>query len=179
MKKMIIFSIVIIVTILSMVTSNVTSDQNGFAIGPAQLDVTVPANGSVTTYVYITSYIDGELVVGTENLAFSIEPNTIQITPTDLNRKVEITVHGNASLAAAQYSGKLTFLLHAGNNVAYGVKTGININQEGGSKNESDWIFTDIIEPIQQNLFVILVVAGIVIALTMGIFIGKRTKKTT
>ncbi|PVX23298.1 MAG: hypothetical protein CW716_12515, partial [Candidatus Bathyarchaeum sp.] len=137
--------------------------------------VSVPANGSVTCYVYITSHVEGELVVGTENLSFSVEPNAIQIEPTDLNRKVELTVHCNTTLAAGNYSGKLTFLLHTGNNVAYGVKTKIDINQEGGADNEPDDGLTD--DVFQRNLFLILVVAGIVIALTMGIIIGRRTRK--
>ena len=100
------------VMVLSAVMPCIALDDSGFAVGPAKLYVTVPANGSNSTYVYITSHVDGELVVGTENLTFSIEPATIPITPTDRNRKVELTVYGNTSLATGQYVGKLTLLFY-------------------------------------------------------------------
>ncbi|MCW4033834.1 MAG: hypothetical protein NWF03_00545 [Candidatus Bathyarchaeota archaeon] len=175
MKKWILVSMMVMVTTLSVVMPSITLADNGFAIGPAQLEVSVPANGSATCYVYITSHIDGELTVGTENLSFIVEPNTIVITPTDVSRKVALTVHGNDTLDAGDYAGKLTFLLRTGNNVAYGVKTKIDITQEGGGDTNPDDGLTD--DVFQRNLFLILVVAGIVVALTMGILIGRRTRK--
>lgn len=163
------------ITMLNAVMPCIALDESSFAVGPAHLDVTVPANGSVPAYIYITSYVNGELVVGTENLTFSIEPTTIPITPTDRTRKVELTVHGNTSLATGQYSGKLTLLFYTGNNVAHGVKISANITQEG-PKSEPSWL-DHIINVITQNWVIIVAVAGIVIALTLGVFIGRKSKK--
>jgi hypothetical protein len=175
MRKWVIFSILAIVMVLNAVTPCIALDESGFAVGPAQLNVTIPANGSNSTYVYITSYVDGELVVGTENLTFLIEPATIPITSTDRTRKVELTVHGNTSLATGQYSGKLTLLFYSGNNVAHGVKLNANVTQTG-SESPPSWL-DELIDIIAHNWVVIIAVAGIVVALTLGIYIGKKSKK--
>ena len=158
-----------------MVVSCSAQTESGFAVGPAQLDVSVPSNGNNSTYIYITSHVEGELVVGTENLEFRIEPETIPITSTDRNRKVELTVHGNTSLATGEYSGKLTLLLYTGSNVAHGVKINTDITQ-GGPENQPSWL-DEIIEVIAQNWVIIIAVAGIIVALTLGIYIGRRSKK--
>jgi hypothetical protein len=163
------------VIVLNAVMPCMALEESGFAVGPAKLDVTVPENGSNSTYIYITSYVDGELVVGTENLTFLIEPATIPITSTDRSRKVELTVHGNTSLAAGKYSGKLTLLFYSGNNVAHGVKINTNITQEG-PESRPNWL-DEIIDIIAHNWVVIIAVAGIVVALTIGIYIGKKSKK--
>ena len=175
MKKRVLFSILVAVTVLNMVVSCGAQGESGFAVGPAQLDVSVPSNGSNSTYIYITSYVEGELVVGTENLEFSIEPATIPISSTDRNRKVELTVYGNSSLATGEYSGKLTLLLYTGNNVAHGVKINTDITQ-GGPESQPSWL-DEIIDVIVQNYVVIIAVAGIIIALTVGIYVGRRSKK--
>ena len=175
MRQWTLFPILALVIVLNAVIPCIALDESGFAVGPAQLDVTVPENGSTPAYVYITSYVDGELVVGTENLTFRVEPPTIPITPTDRNRKVELKVHGNTSLATGQYSGKLTLLLYTGNNVAHGVKISANVTQEG-PESEPSWL-DEIIDVIAQNWVIIIAVAGIIIALTLGIYIGRRSKK--
>lgn len=175
MRKRISFSLLAMVIVLTAVMPCIALEESGFAVGPAKLDVTVPANGSNSTYVYITSYVDGELVAGTENLPFRIEPTTIPITSTDRTRKVELTVYGNASLATGEYSGKLTLLLYTGNNVAHGVKISANITQTG-SESVPTWL-DQIVDIITQNWLVLIAVAGIVIALTFGIYIGRKSKK--
>jgi hypothetical protein len=147
----------------------------GFAVGPAHLEVTVPQNSSNSTYIYITSYVDGELVVGTENLTFLVEPATIPIASTDRNRKVELTLHGNGSLAIGEYSGKLTLLLYTGNNVAHGVKLNANVTQEG-PETQPSWL-DQLLEFIAQNYVVIIAVFGMFVALTVGVYVGRRSKK--
>jgi hypothetical protein len=174
-RKWIVFVILAVTVVFNAVMPCNALDENSFAVGPSQLIVTVPANGSNSTYVYITSYVDGELIVGTENLPFHIEPTTISITSTDRTRKVELTVHGNTSLTTGQYLGKLTLLLYTGNNVAHGVKLNANVTQTG-SESQPSWL-DELIDVITHNWVVIIVVAGILVALTLGIFIGKKSKK--
>jgi hypothetical protein len=149
--------------------------ESGFAVGPAQLHITIPEAGTAQAYVYITSYLEGELTVGTENLPFRIEPNTIAITSTERNQKVELVIHENTSLTAGQYSGKLTFLLYTGGDVAYGVKINANVTQLASSKPEGA---PDVIGIIRQNYVVIIVVAGLAVALVLGVFLRKKLKRT-
>jgi hypothetical protein len=175
MKKWVISAILVILTVLTVVMLCSAQDESGFAVGPAQLYVTVPSNGSNSTYIYITSYVDGELVVGMENLEFSVEPTTIPITSADRNRKVEVTVYGNTSLATGQYSGKLTLLFYSGSNVAHGVKISMDVTQEG-PESQPSWL-DQLIEIIAHNWVVIVAVAGIIVALTLGVYIGRKSKK--
>jgi hypothetical protein len=175
MRKFFLFSILAVVVLLNAVVPCFALD-SGFAVGPAHLEVTVPQNSSNSTYVYITSYVDGELVVGTENLTFLVEPATIPITSTDRTRKVELTVYGNDSLATGEYSGKLTLLLYTGNNVAHGVKINADVTQEGPERQPS-WL-DQLLEFITQNYLVILAVVGVIVALTVGVYVGRRSKKT-
>jgi tRNA(Leu) C34 or U34 (ribose-2'-O)-methylase TrmL len=175
LRKWILFSTLAILAILNALLPSMALAESGFAVGPAQLDITIPETGTAQTYVYITSYLEGELVVGTENLSFRIEPSTIAVTSTDRNRKVELVVHGNTSLAAGQYSGKLTFLLFTGGDVAYGVKINTNITQLAGS--EPKGILDEIVGIIRQNCIVIIVVAGVAVALGLGIFLSKKSKR--
>jgi hypothetical protein len=175
MRKRALFSTLFTVTILSAFLPSVVLAENGFAVGPAQLDVTVPEDGSSPAYVYITSYLDGELVVGTEDLPFHVEPETIPIAAVDRNRKVELVVHGNNSLTSGSYSGKLTFLLPVGSNVSIGVKVRTNITQE--SSPEPRGFIDEILDLIRQNYVIIVVVAGVVVTLALGIFIGKKLTK--
>jgi hypothetical protein len=180
MRKWILFSILAMVAILNTVIPGIASAESGFAVGPAQLDVTVSENGSSPAYVYVTSYLDGELVVGTENLPFHVEPETIPITATDRNRKVELVVHGDTSLTKGQYSGKLTFLLYTGSNVAYGVKINTNITQESNpvtQESEPSGIVAEITDIATQNYIIIIVVVGVLVALALGIFIGRKSKE--
>jgi hypothetical protein len=175
MRKWIVFSMLVMVIVLNVVVPCIALDEKGFAVGPSQLTVTVPSNGSNSTYVYITSYVDGELVVGTENLPFLIEPSIIPITQTDRTRKVELAVHGNTSLATGQYSGKLTLLFYTGNNVAHGVKINADITQEG-PESQPSWL-DEMLQVLAQNWVVIVAVTGIAVALTLGVFIGRKSKK--
>ena len=175
MRKWIIFLILAIVAISNVVIPCFALEESGFAVGPSKLNVTVPKNGSNSTYVYITSYVNGELVVGTENLTFLIEPTTIPITATDRNRKVELTVHGNTSLAAGEYSGKVTLLFYGGNNVAHGVKISATVTQ-AGPESQPSWL-DQLLEVIAQNWVAFVAVAGIFVALTVGIYIGRKSRK--
>ena len=176
MKRTVMFSVLAIVMLLNVVVPCATASDNGFAIGPAQLNVTVPENGNTTTYVYVTSFLDGELIVGTENLSFRIEPGTIPIDSTYRSQKIAINVYGNDSLANGQYSGKITFLLQTGNNVAHGIKISTNITQEIG-ESEPNGLLNEFIKIVQQNYLLIIVVVVVIVALISGIYIGKRSKK--
>jgi len=154
----------------------------GFTVGPARLEVTVPENGSSPAYVYVTSYLDGELVVGTEDLPFRIEPGTIPVSSTDRNQEVELLVYGDPSLVEEQYSGKITFLFYAGDNVAYGVKLRADITQTVEPEVSADSEVSGIVPPADgggPNYLVIGLIAGVVVALAVGIIIGVRLKRPT
>jgi hypothetical protein len=175
MKKKVFFLILAIAILSNTVGSCRAIDKSGFAVGPTQLLVTTFENSSNSTYVYITSYVDGELAVGTENLPFRIEPETISIESSDQNRKIHLTVHGNTSLSSGQYNGKLTFLFYTANNVAHGVKINTTIVQTVPER-VPNWL-DNIIDWFIRNGLVVVAIAGVVVALTFGFFIGKKSKK--
>jgi hypothetical protein len=84
-------------------------------------------------------------------------------------------VHGNDSLAIGEYSGKLTLLLYTGNNVAHGVKLNTNVTQEG-SETQPSWL-DQLLEFIAQNYIVVIAVVGVTVALMVGVYVGRRSKK--
>ena len=174
MKRRFLFWVLAVLVALSAVMPCL-AEESSFAVGPAHIIVTVASNGSATAYIYITSHVDGELVVGTENLTFPVEPATIPITSSDRNRKVELTVHGNTSLSTGEYSGKLTLLFYSGNNVAHGVKLNMDITQEG-PETQPSWL-DEILQVLAENWIIIVAVAGIIFALAVGVYIGRKSKK--
>lgn len=175
MKKTILFLVLAVMLLINVGMPCTAASDNGFAIGPAQLNVTVPENSNTTAYVYVTSFLDGELIVGTENLSFRVEPETVPIYSTYRSQKIAIYVYGNDSLDNGLYSGKITFLLYTGNNVAHGIKIGTNITQELAEDEPNG--LNDFIKIIQENYLLLVVVAVIIGALTAGIYIGKKSKK--
>jgi hypothetical protein len=185
MRKWILFSIILAIVIFGILPAVALADNDGgFAVGPAKLEVTVPEDGSSPAYVYITSYLDGELVVGTENLPFRVEPETIPVSATDRNQEVELLIYGDPSLEGGQYSGKITFLFYAGDNVAYGVKLSADITQTS----ELSGVVPEsapggVLPPATggggPNYLIIGLIAGVVVALAVGIIIGVRLKRPT
>lgn len=183
MRKWILFSVILTIAIFGILPGIALAD-GGFTVGPAKLEVTVPENGSSPAYVYITSYLDGEIVIGTEDLPFRVEPETIPVSATDRNQKVELLIYGDPSLAEEKYSGKITFLFYTGDNVAYGVKLSADITQTTeptGVSAESGP--GGIVPPAPDgggpNYLIIGLIAGVVVALAVGIFIGIRLKRPT
>lgn len=102
---------------------------DGLGIGPPSFEFDLQIGGTNTTNVYITSDgLDGQLIVGKENLPFIIEPSLINMTKDDVNVPVEITFYGNETLEPGIYEGKITFLAMTGGFVAYGIKIRVKIN---------------------------------------------------
>ena len=103
---------------------------HGLGVGPPSLELQVPVDGSNSTVVYFTSDgLSGELIVGCENLPFKVEPETVSMSPDDVNKPLEITIYGNSTLGSGTYNGKLTFIGMTGGAVAMGVKLKINVEQ--------------------------------------------------
>jgi hypothetical protein len=147
---------------------------DSFTVGPTSVNITTPQDGTGTVDVYITSNFDGKLIVGTENLPFTVEPKEINVTSTDQNKKVHLSLKGNASAEQGQYSGKITFLAYSGGNVAYGVKIKANVTQtapEGVAKR--------IAKALQANYILIIVCFAVLAALVVVIVVRRRTKKQT
>jgi len=153
---------------------------SGFSIAPARLEVSVSERGGHAP-VYITSYFDGELAVGTEGLPFLIEPETIAVTRGDRDRRIELTVSGSPEVAPGDYPGKLTFLAYAGKNLAYGVKVQVVVKKEG-----SRGFVAGLIDRLDGGgtngagldyVFFAVAGAAVLAALAAGTFIGRRMRK--
>jgi len=143
--------------------------EEGFSIGPAKLVVSVPENGSSPTHVYVTSYIDGELIVGTENMPFRVVPENVPISANDRMRMIELQVYGNPDVEAGEYSGKLTFKIRSDGNVAYGVKLEANVTQVVHPHSMLDRM-------MQGNKALVFIIIG-ALAAAVGIPLGLRIRR--
>jgi hypothetical protein len=185
MKKLVVF-LGIVFLVSSTVISGVALADSGFAIGPAELAISVPVDGSSTSNVYITSYIDGTLIVGKENLPFRVEPETISISADDREKRVELLIYGNPTLEEGEYKGKLTFRTDSDTNVSYGIKIRATITQTGsttiaeGELAELDGQVAEVsfMETVKDNLLTVILGALVLVllAIFIGIFIGRRQR---
>ena len=167
---------ILAVLILLLTLPSVALGSAGFAIGPPSISVTVPDDGESTAYVYVTSGFDGKIVVGTENIPFRVEPETITVSSTDQNRKVELTFYGDKSIEEWTYSGKLTFLAYTNGNVACGVKINAEVTQVVQAQVEpaEEEAGNSFLDGIKDNYLVILLSLLVIVALLGGIMIGRR-----
>lgn len=141
----------------------------GFAVGPTSVELEVPAEGENLVILYITSYeYNGDILIGTEGLLFDVYPEVMHLEESYKNHKIELRIRGNNSLPNGVYSGSLTFLGSTDENVAAGVKIGINVTQVRGSSAE------DFLEVLRVNYLVILVAMLFIASLIVGIMIGRR-----
>ena len=98
-------------------------------IGPPFFDLDLQIDGSNSRKFYITSDgLEGQLIVGMEDLPFRVEPLTINISRSDVNLPVEITFYGNETVDPGIYEGKITFLASTGGFVTVGIKIKATIN---------------------------------------------------
>ncbi len=179
MKKSVVASVIF--GLISFVVLPIVAIANfGFSVGPAAIEITVPADSSSTALIYITSDFDGELIVGSEDIPFQVKPERIPVSSNDRNSEVELTLYGNDAVEEGSYSGKLTFLAQTESNVAYGVKIKASITQvdqqeqmNNFDQTESNDTLTNI---ISDNATVIILGSLVVIALIVGIMIGKRER---
>jgi len=101
-------------------------------IGPPSFELDLQMDGSNSTTFYITSDgLNGQLIVGMENLPFRVDPSRINMTSGDANTPVELTFYGNETLDPGVYEGKVTFLAMTGGFVAMGIKVRAKINLLG------------------------------------------------
>ena len=161
----------LIVLVLLIIPASATASA-GFAVGPPHIEVKVPADGNSTAIVYITSMVDGEIVVGTEGIPFLVEPGIVQVSSTDEYREIVLRFYGNDSVEAGRYSGNITFLLYTSDTVAYGVKITADVTQRGHGG-----VVEHIIRTLQANYVLIIVGCMVVIALVVSVLIGRRTKR--
>ena len=98
-------------------------------IGPPSFELNLQMDGSNSTTVYLLSDgLEGELIIGRENLPFRIEPSKINMSKEDYYRPVELTFYGNETLEPRVYEGKVTFIAYTGGFVAVGIKIRAKIN---------------------------------------------------
>lgn len=174
MKKRILLTAIITVVIFGLLPG-VALGGGGFSVTPTHLEATVTGDEASPLYIYITSYSDGELIVGTEDIPFRIEPESIPVSSTDENRKVELLVYGDPSLEEGEYSGRLTLLAYSGTNVAYGIKIDTVITQR--HRHTLGSLVEESVDTVERNYIVIAAVAaGVVAALVLGILIGRKSR---
>jgi len=102
---------------------------NALGIGPPSFELNLQMDGSNSTTVYLLSDgLEGELIIGRENLPFRVEPSKINMSKEDNYRPVELTFYGNETLEPGVYEGMVTFIAYTGGFVAVGIKIRAKIN---------------------------------------------------
>ena len=105
---------------------------DALGIGPPSFELNLQIDGSNSTTFYVTSDgLEGQLIVGMEDLPFRVDPPRVNITSGDVNVPVELTFYGNETLDPGVYEGKVTFLAMTGGFVAVGIKVRAKINLLG------------------------------------------------
>ncbi len=106
-------------------------------IGPPSFELNLQMDGSNSTTIYLLSDgLEGELVIGRENLPFRVEPSKINMSKEDNYRPVELTFYGNETLEPGVYEGMVTFIAQTGGFVALGIKLKAKINLLGEVQEE-------------------------------------------
>lgn len=100
---------------------------SSFGIGPPEIELEVPSDGSATATFYISSDFDGELQVSLVDIPLKVEPTTIPITKSDNNREVKLTFYGDDSLGQQTFNGEVRFLALTGGNIASGIIIDVKI----------------------------------------------------
>ena len=147
-------------------------------IGPPSFELDLQIDGSNSTTFYITSDgLNGQLIVGKENLPFRVKPSRINMTKDDANVPVKLTFYGNETLTPGVYEGKVTFLAMTGGFVAMGIKIRAKINllgetievQEAEPELESE--IESRVEETNYTPYIIGGVAGGVIAVSLALIV--------
>jgi hypothetical protein len=170
-QKYILSAAIVIAVVFGVGLGPVKADE-GIKIAPARLQIILGEDDSGTAVVYITSGFSGQLAIGTEDLPFRVEPESIAINDTDVNKKVELVLYATSGLEEREYRGKLTFLTRTGSNVAYGIKLNITITV---GPDQSDG--RGILGFISDNYLVIILIIAVMAALAVGVIIGRKYRK--
>ncbi len=125
-RKPFLFFIILIASIMPLPRAE------ALGIGPPSFEMDLRMDGSNSTTFYVTSDgLEGQLIVGLEDLPFRVDPPRINMSSGDVNVPVMLTFYGNETLDPGVYEGKVTFLAMTGGFVAMGIKVRAKINLLG------------------------------------------------
>ncbi len=170
-------------------------DGGGFSVSPPRLDVTITEKGRADVDVYLTSYFEGDILIGIEGLPYQVQPESIRVTHGDVNRKITVTLVNTAGTAPGEYDGKLTFLAYVGKNVAFGIKVDIAITQLAAGQADTKTTALETADkpgetadsvPAPGRSYIVYIIIGAVLAVALiltafvlGVGIGRRQKQKT
>ena len=121
-------------------------------IGPPSFELNLQMDGTNSTTVYLLSDgLEGELVIGSEDLPFRVEPSKINMSKEDNYRPVELTFYGNETLEPGVYEGMVTFIAQTGGFVALGIKIRAKINLLDEAQEEEPEIIAEEDEPEEET----------------------------
>lgn len=121
-----------LLTIMLVMISAPLLHANALGIGPPSFELNLQIDGSNSTTVYLLSDgLEGELIIGSEDLPFRLEPSKINMSEEDHYRPVELTFYGNDTLELGVYDGMVTFTAQTGGFVAVRIKIRAKINLLG------------------------------------------------
>ena len=116
--KSLILSLVTI-TILLIVGSPALAASLG--VSPSRVELEVPANGS-TTIDLQAHFFTGDIQVSLVDIPLRVEPEVIHVDAESEPEDIQITIHGDESLASQVYTGYIRFLGMSGEMIAIAVQ---------------------------------------------------------
>jgi len=132
-----VFNGLLAAVIISILLSVEPMMADGLTIGPAEVELDVPAAGS-TSIEFIVSDFSGDLQISLEDIPLTIEPGLVYVEATDNNSVIELTIYGNESLGDVVFNGKILFLVQSVGSVTYGIKVIATVNHVGSGQSVSD-----------------------------------------
>jgi predicted phosphodiesterase len=145
------------------------SPEPDFRVSPPSLSIAVDRRGSSRFSLKMASSADAQIIVGTEDLPFEVEPDTLRIEGSGQPQTFELEIHGDPTSANGEYEGRLTFVRDAGDNVALGVKVKAMVSQTG---KRSRLFGVD-----SDNTVYLLIAVVFVIAANVGVYAAYRRYK--
>jgi hypothetical protein len=144
--------------------------KENFKVSPVSLSLQVDRGGSHRFDLRMTSSQDAQIHVGTEDLPFKVQPDTLQIQGSGQAQRVELELFGNQALPDGEYEGKLTFLRDVGDQVALGIKVRTTVSQTGAE--------TGFLERGLENNVILVIALVLVLLANVGGYVAYRRYKT-
>lgn len=122
-----VFTVLLTVVMISVSLCVGTVTADALTIGPAEVELSVPADGS-TSIVFIVRGFSGDLQISLEDIPLTIEPALVHVESTGNYSLIELTVYGNESLDNGVFNGNILFLAQLEGSVTYGIKVKASVN---------------------------------------------------
>lgn len=144
---------------------------SGLTIGPAEVELDVPAAGSATIEFFVSDFT-GDLEISLEDIPLTVEPGVVHVEAPENNALLELTLYGNESLGDCVFDGKILFLAQSSGSIAYGIKVKATVNHINAGQPDVKAGVSENAEAV-PDLWVLFSAGALVLGLA-GVFLIRR-----